>query len=67
MNTHLLSEVTKICTDIGTISRGRLLLSDSLANIEKQFAGEKSLEEICFKIEEAGRHEAGMDNSTKRI
>lgn len=67
MNTHLLSEVTKICTDIGIISRGRLLLSDSLENIEKQFVGEKSLEEIYFKIEEAGRHEAGMDNSAKRI
>lgn len=67
MNTHLLSEVTKICTDIGIISRGRLLLSDSLENIEKQFAGEKSLEEIYFKIEEAGRNEAGMDNSTKGI
>lgn len=67
MNTHLLSEVTKICTDIGIISHGRLLLSDSLENIEKQFAGEKSLEEIYFKIEGAGRHEAGMDNSAKRI
>lgn len=67
MNTHLLSEVTRICTDIGIISRGKLLLSDSLENIEKQFAGEKSLEEIYFKIEEAGRNEADMDNSTKGI
>lgn len=67
MNTHLLSEVTKICTDIGIISRGKLLISDSLNNIEKQFAGEKSLEEIYFKIEEDGRHEAGMGHSEKGI
>jgi ABC-2 type transport system ATP-binding protein len=51
MNTHLLSEVTKICTDIGIISRGKLLICDSLENIEKRFAEEKSLEEIYFRIE----------------
>jgi ABC-2 type transport system ATP-binding protein len=51
MNTHLLSEVTKTCTDIGIISRGKLLVCDSLGNIEKRFAEEKSLEEIYFRIE----------------
>ncbi len=53
MNTHLLSEVTKLCTDIGIISRGKLLLADSINNINKKFPGEKSLEEIYFKIEGA--------------
>lgn len=67
MNTHLLSEVTKICTDIGIISRGRLLLCDSLDNVEKQFAGEKSLEEIYFRIEGDGRHEADMAHCKKGI
>ena len=67
MNTHLLSEVTKICTDIGIISEGRLLLSDSLETIEKLFAGEKSLEEIYFRIEEDGQHAADMDHSKKGI
>jgi ABC-2 type transport system ATP-binding protein len=51
MNTHLLSEVTKLCTDIGILSKGKLLLADSLQNIEKQFPEEKSLEEIYFRIE----------------
>lgn len=51
MNTHLLSEVTKICTDIGIISKGKLLLADSIENVERRFANEKSLEEIYFKIE----------------
>lgn len=67
MNTHLLSEVTKICTDIGIISQGKLLLSDSIRNIEKQFENEKSLEDIYFKIEGAGRNEADLVNSSKRI
>lgn len=51
MNTHLLSEVTKLCTDIGIISNGKLLIADSLANIEKKFPEAKSLEEIYFKVE----------------
>ena len=51
MNTHLLSEVTKICTDIGIISKGKLLMADSLENIERKFPEEKSLEEIYFRIE----------------
>jgi ABC-2 type transport system ATP-binding protein len=55
MNTHLLSEVTKLCTDIGIISKGRLLLADSLSNIEKSFPTAKSLEEIYFKIEGGDR------------
>lgn len=55
MNTHLLSEVTKLCTDIGIISKGRLLLADSIKNIENEFPEEKSLEEIYFKIEGAKR------------
>jgi len=51
MNTHLLSEVTKLCTDIGIISNGKLLMADSLENIEKKFPEAKSLEEIYFKVE----------------
>jgi len=51
MNTHLLSEVTKVCSNIGIISRGKLLLADSLDNIQKRFSEEKSLEEIYFRIE----------------
>lgn len=54
MNTHLLSEVTKICTDIGIISHGKLLVSDSLQNLEKRFSDCKSLEEIYFRIEGGG-------------
>jgi len=50
MNTHLLSEVTRICTNIGIISKGQLLLSDRIEEIEKQFTDAKSLEEIYFRV-----------------
>jgi ABC-2 type transport system ATP-binding protein len=50
MNTHLLSEVTKICTDIGILKQGNLLLSGSIDSIQKKFPQEKSLEEIYIKI-----------------
>jgi ABC-2 type transport system ATP-binding protein len=54
MNTHLLSEVTKVCTDIGIISHGKLLISDTLQNLEQKFSDCKSLEEIYFRIESGG-------------
>ena len=57
MNTHLLSEVTKICTDIGIISHGKLLTSDSLTNLKENFKDAKSLEEIYFSIERGGTNE----------
>jgi len=50
MNTHMLSEVTRTCTDIGIISHGKLLLADTLKNVEKQYEDCKSLEEIYFRI-----------------
>lgn len=54
MNTHLLSEATKICTDIGVISKGKLLTADSIKNLERKFDDCKSLEEIYFRIETGG-------------
>lgn len=51
MNSHLLSEVNKICTDIGIISHGKLLVADSLVNLTEKYNDCKSLEEIYFQIE----------------
>lgn len=56
MNTHLLSEATKICTDVGIISHGKLLASDSLIRLEQRFSDCKSLEEIYFRIDGAVGH-----------
>jgi ABC-2 type transport system ATP-binding protein len=50
MNTHLLSEVTKICTDVGIISHGKLLAAEPLEHLEQRYSDCKSLEEIYFKI-----------------
>ena len=50
MNTHMLSEVTKTCTDIGINRHGKLLLADTLKNVEKQYEDCTSLEEIYFRI-----------------
>ncbi len=54
MNTHLLSEVTKLCTDIGILSHGKLCISDTLQSLEQKFRDCKSLEEIYFRIESGG-------------
>lgn len=67
MNTHLLSEVTRVCTDIGIISKGKLLLADSIKSLEQRFPEAKSLEEIYFKIEGGDRSEAGIHNSHQGI
>ncbi|MCE5343578.1 MAG: ABC transporter ATP-binding protein [Eubacteriales bacterium] len=50
MNTHLLSEVTKICTDVGIISHGKLLIAEPLNQLEQRYSDCKSLEEIYFQI-----------------
>lgn len=54
MNTHLLSEVTKTCTSIGVLRHGRLVHHDSLARTLELFSDEASLEEIYFRLDEAG-------------
>ena len=52
MNTHLLSEVAKVCTTIGVLNHGKLIYKDSLENVLKRFSDENSLENIYFAIEE---------------
>jgi ABC-2 type transport system ATP-binding protein len=50
LNTHLLSEVSKICSTIGVLNHSRLIYKDSLENTLKKFKDEVSLEEIYFNI-----------------
>jgi len=52
MNTHLLSEVAKVCTTIGVLNHGKLIYKETLANMLKRFSDENSLEDIYFAIEE---------------
>jgi ABC-2 type transport system ATP-binding protein len=52
MNTHLLSEVSKVCTTVGVLNNGKLIYKDSIENMLKRFSNENSLEDIYFSIEE---------------
>ena len=53
MNTHLLSEVAKICTSIGVLNMGKLIYNDTLERTLEQFQNEVSLEEIYVHMESA--------------
>ena len=51
MNTHLLDEANKLCSQIGVLKRGRLIYSDTLGNASAKFGNENSLENIYFNID----------------
>lgn len=53
MNTHLLSEVGKVCTSIGVLSMGKLIYTDTMEHTRKKFPDEASLEGIYVRMEEA--------------
>ena len=55
MNTHQLGEVTKLCTSIGILNHGHLVITDSLENVLKKFPDHSSLEDIYLKIERERR------------
>ena len=52
MNTHLLSEVTRVCTTIGVLSEGELIYNDSLENTLRRFPDEASLEDIYVRLDD---------------
>ncbi len=49
MNTHELAEVTKICTSIGIMSHGHLVIAGSLSTVMARFPDAASLEEVYLK------------------
>ena len=51
MNTHLLSEVAKVCTTIGVLSQGELIYKDSIEETVRRFPDESSLEDIYVRME----------------
>jgi len=55
MNTHRLAEVTKLCTSIGIMNHGRLVMADSLKNVLARFPNHESLEEIYLDVEDQER------------
>ncbi len=52
MNTHLLSEVAKVCTTIGVLNHGELIYKDSIEATNARFPDETSLEDIYVRMEE---------------
>jgi ABC-2 type transport system ATP-binding protein len=53
MNTHLLSEVAKVCTTIGVLNHGELIYKDSIEATTARFPDEASLEDIYVRMEAA--------------
>jgi ABC-2 type transport system ATP-binding protein len=51
MNTHLLSEVSKVCTTIGVLNHGELIYKDSIEETKRRFPDEASLEDIYVRME----------------
>jgi ABC-2 type transport system ATP-binding protein len=51
MNTHLLSEVARVCTTIGVLSHGELIYKDTVAETVRRFPDENSLEDIYVRME----------------
>lgn len=54
MNTHRLSEAAKLCTSIGIMNHGRLVVADTLANVMQRFPDAPSLEDIYLHVERQG-------------
>lgn len=50
MNTHLLSEVARVCTTIGVLSQGQLIYRDSMSETTRRFPDEASLEDIYVRV-----------------
>ena len=53
MNTHLLSEVARVCSTIGVLNHGALVYKDSIAETTARFPNESSLEDIYVLVEGA--------------
>lgn len=52
MNTHLLSEVARVCTTIGVLNRGELIYKDSIEATTGRFPDEATLEDIYVRMED---------------
>jgi len=50
MNTHLISEVAKICTSIGVLNHGKLVFHDRMEAVISKFGDDNSLEELYLSV-----------------
>ncbi|MFA5917730.1 MAG: ABC transporter ATP-binding protein [Candidatus Gracilibacteria bacterium] len=54
MNTHLLSEVGKLCNRVGILNQGRIIFSGTIEELKQKYPDDNSLENIYLKIEKNG-------------
>lgn len=64
MNTHLLSEVARVCTTIGVLNHGKLIYKDSIEETTRRVPDEASLQDIYLRMggrrhDRHNRHPAG--------
>ncbi len=52
MSSHLLPEVTEVCDEVAMINRGKLLLYDSISNLNERFRGTAVLVTAMNEIDE---------------
>jgi ABC-2 type transport system ATP-binding protein len=52
MNTHQLAEVTRLCTSIGIMNHGRLVVSGTLSSVMARFPNDRSLEDIYLDFKQ---------------
>ncbi len=50
MNTHQLSEAAKLCTSIGIMNHGRLVIADTLQNVITRFPDTPALEDVYLRV-----------------
>jgi ABC-2 type transport system ATP-binding protein len=60
MNTHQLAEVTRLCTSIGIMNHGRLVVADTLSRVMEQFPNDQSLEDIYLHFERSQVEQAAL-------
>ena len=51
MNTHLLSEVGKLCNRVGILNQGKLIFSGTIEELHEIYPNDDSLENIYLKID----------------
>ncbi|MDD5376578.1 MAG: ABC transporter ATP-binding protein [Candidatus Gracilibacteria bacterium] len=54
MNTHLLSEVGKLCNRVGILNQGKIIFSGTIEELKQKYPDDNSLENIYLKIEKNG-------------
>jgi ABC-2 type transport system ATP-binding protein len=54
MNTHLLSEVWKLCNRVWILNQGRIIFSWTIEELKQKYPDDNSLENIYLKIEKNG-------------